>query len=149
MRHSYAVIRKRKGKPSVDMTIPIVGTAKEVLKRLLNRKHLYKSPNDYVFVDDSGKRIKNIGKAFKNSLVNCGIKKKLSMYSLRHTFTTRMVKTRPDVPLRVIASILGHKDTRMIDKHYGHLRIEDVVHILERSEEAKERILKRRRAKNE
>jgi len=48
------------------------------------------------------------------------------------------------IPLKVIASILGHKDTRLIHKHYGHLRIEDIFHILERSEKAKERILKER-----
>lgn len=26
-----------------------------------------------------------------------------------------------DVPLAVVAEQLGHKDTRMVEKHYGHL----------------------------
>jgi integrase len=139
---SYMVVRDRKGKPPTDMTVPLVGTTKKVLERLQVRPNIAKGPNDYVFVNDKGRRVKNIRKAFHNSLVKCGIDKDLSMYSLRHKFTTRLVKTRPDIPLKVIASILGHKDTRMIDKHYGHLRIEDVVHILKRSEKAKQRILK-------
>jgi integrase len=149
LKKSYMVIRNRKSKPPEDMTVPLVGTSKEVLQRLLARKHLYKNEDAYVFVDDNGRRIKNIRKAFQHSLIECNIDKPMTMYGLRHTFTTRMIKTRPDIPLKVIAAILGHKDTRMIDKHYGHLRIQDVVHILERSEEAKERILEERENRKE
>ena len=71
------------------------------------------------------------------------------MYGLRHTFTTRMIKIRPDIPLKMIAVVLGHQDMRMIDKYYGHVRIQNVVHILERSEEAKERILNERENRKE
>ena len=48
-----------------------------------------------------GKQIKNISKSFKNSLSECEIDKQLTMYSLRHLYTTRMVK-RPDLPLQMI-----------------------------------------------
>ena len=75
----------------------------------------------------------------------CGITKDLSKYSLRHLLTTLMIKTRPDVSMKVISEILGHTDMKMIDKHYGHLRIEQTVKILEHSEEKKEEILKARK----
>jgi hypothetical protein len=42
---------------------------------------------------------------------------------------------------------LGHSDSKMIDKHYSHLRIEQTVKILEHSEEKREEILKNRKEK--
>jgi len=40
-------------------------------------------------------------------------------YSFRHTFTTDGLST--GVSGAVMAEILGHRDTAMIDRHYGHL----------------------------
>lgn len=65
------------------------------------------------------------------------------MYSLIHFYTSRMVRTRPDIPMKIIAAILCHKDTRIIDKLYGHLRISDIVRIMERSENTRQEIVKR------
>jgi integrase len=42
-----------------------------------------------------------------------------SFYTLRHTYASLMVMD--DVPRMVVAKNLGHADTRMVDKHYGHL----------------------------
>ena len=39
--------------------------------------------------------------------------------ALRHTYTSRLAMR--GVPLAVIAAQLGHADTRMVEKHYGHL----------------------------
>jgi integrase len=41
-----------------------------------------------------------------------------SFHTLRHTYASLMVM---DVPLMVVARNLGHADTRMVEKHYGHL----------------------------
>ena len=38
---------------------------------------------------------------------------------LRHTYASLMVMD--GVPLIVVARNLGHADTRMVEKHYGHL----------------------------
>jgi len=38
---------------------------------------------------------------------------------LRHTHASRF--SMRGVPLAVIAAQLGHADTRMVEKHYGHL----------------------------
>jgi integrase len=42
-----------------------------------------------------------------------------SFHTLRHTYASLMVMD--SVPLMVVARNLGHADTRMVDKHYGHL----------------------------
>jgi hypothetical protein len=42
-----------------------------------------------------------------------------SFHTLRHTYASLMVMDC--VPLMVVARNLGHADTRMVEKHYGHL----------------------------
>ena len=42
-----------------------------------------------------------------------------NFHALRHTYASRL--TMRGVPLAVIATQLGHRDTRMVEKHYGHL----------------------------
>ena len=43
----------------------------------------------------------------------------VNFHGLRHTYASRL--TMRGVPLAVIAAQLGHADTRMVEKHYGHL----------------------------
>jgi integrase len=43
----------------------------------------------------------------------------VNFHSLRHTYASRL--TMRGAPLAVIAKQLGHADTRMVEKHYGHL----------------------------
>jgi hypothetical protein len=43
----------------------------------------------------------------------------INFHGLRHTYASRLAMRR--VPLAVIAAQLGHSDTRMVEKHYGHL----------------------------
>jgi integrase len=42
-----------------------------------------------------------------------------SFHSLRHTYCSLAIMN--GVPLLVVAKNLGHRDTRMVEKHYGHL----------------------------
>jgi integrase len=42
-----------------------------------------------------------------------------NFHALRHTYASRLAMR--GVPLAVIAVQLGHSDTRMVEKHYGHL----------------------------
>lgn len=42
-----------------------------------------------------------------------------SFHTLRHTYASRLVMR--GAPLFVVATQLGHSDTRMVEKHYGHL----------------------------
>jgi integrase len=54
--------------------------------------------------------------------------KGLCLYGLRHTFATNFIKEHPD-KLEYLRELLGHKDMKMIRKHYGHLFDEhDAIH---------------------
>jgi integrase len=43
----------------------------------------------------------------------------VSFHALRHSWAS--LATMAGVPLMVVAKNLGHVDTRMVEKHYGHL----------------------------
>jgi integrase len=43
----------------------------------------------------------------------------IGFHGLRHTWASLAVMNR--TPLMVVARALGHADTRMVEKHYGHL----------------------------
>lgn len=47
------------------------------------------------------------------------IKLRINFHGLRHTYASHAVMN--GVPLLVVAKNLGHSDTRMVEKHYGHL----------------------------
>lgn len=46
-------------------------------------------------------------------------KLRISFHELRHTYASRLVMR--GAPLPVVARQLGHSDSRMVEKHYGHL----------------------------
>lgn len=48
-----------------------------------------------------------------------GITPPISFHGLRHTYASHAVMN--GVPLLIVARNLGHSDTRMVEKHYGHL----------------------------
>jgi integrase len=43
----------------------------------------------------------------------------LTFHELRHSYASRLVMA--GAPLAVVAAQLGHSDTRMVEKHYGHM----------------------------
>jgi integrase len=148
---SYVLIRDRKNKnrsEPINTPVPIVGKAREIIEIFKNRQGIPKKPTDPVFLDDKGVQIKSITRPFKKSLRECGIEKNLTMYSLRHLFTTRMVK-RPDIPIKVLSEVLGHKDTTMIHKFYSHLLSEHLVSVFQKSEDKKQEILSERKKQEE
>ncbi|MEI7636186.1 MAG: site-specific integrase [Syntrophus sp. (in: bacteria)] len=126
-------------------SVPLVGTSERIIIELKSRENISREPEDYVFVNSKNKRIMNISKSFKKACIECGITKKLVMYSLRHTYATRMVSTRPDIPLHILAESMGHVDTTMIERKYKHLRPEVLVKFFKQSEDHKNQILNDRK----
>jgi integrase len=55
----------------------------------------------------------------------------VSFHILRHTYASRLA--RAGVPMAVIAAQLGHKDTRMTEKHYAHLAPSYIADTVRRS----------------
>ena len=43
----------------------------------------------------------------------------ITFHELRHTYASRLIMG--GAPLAVGAAQLGHSDTRMVEKHYGHM----------------------------
>jgi integrase len=41
-----------------------------------------------------------------------------TFYTLRHTYASQLVQA--GTPLLYVASALGHRDARMVERHYGH-----------------------------
>ncbi|KZY86753.1 hypothetical protein A3743_16290 [Oleiphilus sp. HI0072] len=56
------------------------------------------------------------------------IPEKLQFYSLRHHFISALVSA--NVPLLAVAKLAGHKGTKMIEQHYGHLAASDAINAM-------------------
>jgi integrase len=57
--------------------------------------------------------------AFTTALDAAAITPPITFHGLRHTYASHAVMN--GVPLMVVAETLGHADTRMVEKNYGHL----------------------------
>jgi integrase len=60
---------------------------------------------------------------------NARIQPPASFHILRHTYASQRIMN--GAPLIVIAQALGHGDTRMVEKHYGHLARGYVQQVIE------------------
>ena len=68
-------------------------------------------------------------KPWKNILMLGGVEAKLDFYSLRHHYISKLVAK--GVPLFTVAKLSGHKSTKMIEEHYGHLSPHHAAEALE------------------
>ena len=55
----------------------------------------------------------------KPAVARARIAPPVTFHGLRHSWAS--LATMAGVPLMVVAKNLGHVDTRMVEKHYGHL----------------------------
>jgi integrase len=56
---------------------------------------------------------------FKEAVVRAGLDQSFTFHELRHTWASLTIMA--GAPLMVVAQNLGHRDTRMVELHYGHL----------------------------
>jgi integrase len=61
----------------------------------------------------------NQGRPMREACARAGIVPSIGFHQLRHTWASHAVMN--GVPVMVVARNLGHTDTRMVEKHYGHL----------------------------
>jgi integrase len=61
----------------------------------------------------------------REACVRGGIAPLASFHTLRHTYASLSIMAA--APLLVVATNLGHSDTRMVEKHYGHLAADYVA----------------------
>jgi integrase len=76
--------------------------------------------NEIMFRHDDARWNKSEqSRPMKEACEHAKITPRVSFHILRHTWASLAVMA--GVPLLVVAKNLGHTDTRMVEKHYGHL----------------------------
>lgn len=120
--NGYATIfvPETKNKTGVDKYIPVDSTIVEYINEY--RKNLLYSPNNnYVFLSQNYKQMTrgDIWSKLNYYVQKAGIDKHITNHSSRHTFATLMVSSG-EVDSIELAAILGHKDTKMLQKTYFH-----------------------------
>jgi integrase len=107
-------VSKSKGKRH-KRVVYLTETAFEITKRLAE-----KNPTGPIF------RRKN-GKPWDKNVVRCKFRRlkqllelpELCAYSFRHGFSTKLLEQ--GIPATVVATLLGHQSTRMLETRYGHI----------------------------
>jgi len=113
------VLQKTRRKIKKPFVMPMPEPVKVMLKEW--RKQQGNPKRGFVFPDANGEQL------YGTPLVMCwkwvkrdaGFHEELQMYSLRHNFTSWLIMN--NVPLSVIAGMIGHTSTDMINRNYGHL----------------------------
>ena len=116
--------RKNPNQVIINSQVPLVKEVKEVLIELKSRPNISTGPEDFIFVNNKGKLIKNISLSFTNCLKTVGIKKKVSMYSHRHTFVTEGLKL--GIPIKYLSLIVGHTEVKTVNRFYSNLKSQDI-----------------------
>jgi integrase len=105
--------RSKTGRPLVVYLPP---TLQEITRKLM-RAH----PTGPLFRNEQGNPWKKdtVSQKFRRLRDRLGLPKEIVSYSYRHTFATEALLN--DVPIHTVSELLGHTDTRMVSKVYGHL----------------------------
>lgn len=103
--------------PKTVEILKVHRTQQNLLKLKLGSK--YKYPN-LIFANTQGNYLAphTIRTAFSDVLEKAKIEK-VKFHSLRHTFATRLLEHK--VPVKVVSSILGHRDTQITENLYQHV----------------------------
>jgi integrase len=77
--------------------------------------------SEFMFVKEGGEAWLRSHQAepMRKATKNAKITPPINFHGLRHTWASHAVMN--GVPMLVVAKNLGHSDTRMVEKHYGHL----------------------------
>ena len=108
-------IKKKRVKTNVLSRIPVLPMAQSILDKYSGGKALLPLQD----CSDTNRNIKNI-------VTLCGIDKRVTFHTSRHTFATTVTLAN-DIPLEIVSQMMGHTNTRMtshyakvIDKNIGY-----------------------------
>lgn len=121
---SRNLIRIFQGKGRKDRYVPF----SEKLKGMLSEYYDKWQPGEYVFEGEKGGRYseRSIAKVLEQAVSRSGIKKEVTLHTLRHSFATHLLEAGTDI--RYIQEILGHSSTKttMIYTHVSSQKIGEV-----------------------
>ncbi|MDP2175683.1 MAG: site-specific integrase [Bacteroidota bacterium] len=126
------IIHIHSAKGNKDRIVPLSETALVILREYYKQ---YK-PTDYLFEGQQGGQYseKSLQEVFHKAKNLAGIKKSVSLHSLRHSYATHLLES--GVNLRFIQEILGHKSPKTT-QIYTHVSSENMKHILSPIEKLK------------
>jgi integrase/recombinase XerD len=118
------LIRIVQAKGRKDRYVPFSGK----LKQLLESYYDQWKPKEYVFEGEKGGRYseRSIAKVLERAVQRAGIRKDVTLHTLRHSFATHLLEAGTD--LRYIQEVLGHSSpkTTMIYTHVSSQRIGEI-----------------------
>ncbi len=102
------VIRIRNSKGAKDREVPLSETC---LKQLRTYYKAYR-PKKYLFEGQHGGAYstRSIQQLFKRGIQKAGIRKAVTVHSLRHSYATHLLESGTDI--RIIQELLGHKSSK-------------------------------------
>lgn len=116
-------------KTNNETVVPLTDRALEVLKNRQELHHQWNLRSPFVFPSDAdmskprGYAVRGIERAIEEAGLNpehiVSRHGRLTVHSFRHTFATRLLNQ--GFSLWEVSKLLGHADTTMVEKHYGHL----------------------------
>jgi integrase/recombinase XerC len=122
------------GKGRKERIVPIGSKALDALKEYLTFKEKRDEGerNRPVFLNNRGKRFSTRGveRVIQKYLFKCGIMKKITPHSLRHTFATHLLDAGAD--LRAIQELLGHASLSTTQK-YTHLSLDKLMEVYDKA----------------
>jgi integrase len=108
------------GRAGNEIMLRNFGRTSRVLKRQKESPKLAPMAATFLPISDLGEwRPAEQARPMREACERAKILPHISIHGLRHTWASLAVMA--GVPLVVVAKNLGHKDTRMVEKHYGHL----------------------------
>ena len=112
------------GKGNKERLTPIGSNALKYIQIYVNEVRIHQKINkgheDIVFLNNRGSKLSRvmIFTLIKNTLEKCGIKKKVSPHTFRHSFATHLIEGGAD--LRAVQEMLGHESITTTEI-YTHL----------------------------
>ncbi len=122
------VLMIERAKTGVTAQIPLAGEATEFFAQIVARR----GPGELLFQREPGRgwRTNEQQRPFRAAMERAGLTGG-SFHGLRHTFASHAVMR--GWSLSVVARVLGHTSTRMVERHYGHLAPSHVMQIVQAS----------------
>jgi integrase/recombinase XerD len=112
----------RFGKGSKDRMFILSEELSKDIKQYLRKK----KDHQYIFSKDKPLTTRNIQKIVKSTRQKCGISKKATPHTLRHSFATHLLEGGTDI--RLIQSLLGHSSLNTT-QIYTHISTEQIKKI--------------------